>query len=156
MKLFLLFECLADWEKITSNGFLHMDPEILLYDKHMVRISMSDVKWVKTHDKFGVSYASESCLKKWWNIFIFAMAYFENKAYYRGNFWGCKSAVFFMSCKRFFWTPLYIFYPVNIPQFLKHSYKSEQFWRKYGNFENRKVSTISKKMKNWLLGWNML
>ena len=149
VKLFLLFECLADWEKITSNGFLHTDPEILLYDKHMVRISMSDVKWVKTRDKFGVSYASELCLKKWWNIFIFAMVCFWNKAYYRGNSWRYKSAVFFMSRTRISWTCLCIFYPVNFPQFLKHSYISEQFWRKYGNFENRKISTLSKKIKNW-------
>ena len=44
--------------------FLRTGPEMLLHDKHMVRSSMSDFKWVKTRDKFGVSYASEACLKK--------------------------------------------------------------------------------------------
>ena len=44
-KLFLLFECLADWEKITSNGFLYIDPEMLLHDKDMVRISTPGFKW---------------------------------------------------------------------------------------------------------------
>ena len=61
---FVVPECLADWEKITSNGFLHTDPEMLLHDTHMVRISIPNVKWVKTRDEFGVSYAWEACLKK--------------------------------------------------------------------------------------------
>ena len=142
---FVVPECLADWEKVTSNGFLHTDPEMLLHDTHMVRISIPNVKWVKTRDEFGVSYAWEACLKKLRNILIFAMAYFGNKAYYRGNSWRYKSAVFFLSRTRFSWTSLCIFYPAIMPQFLKHSCTSEQFWRKYGNFENRKISTLSKK-----------
>ena len=140
---------MTGWEKILSNSFLYTDARNLFYDMDLSRISKLYVKWVKIRDKFGVSYASELCLEKWWNIFIFAMVCFWNKAYYRGNSWRYKSAVFFMSRTRISWTCLCIFYPVNFPQFLKHSYISEQFWRKYGNFENRKISPPSKKIKNW-------
>ena len=79
------------------------------------------------------------------DLFIFEKEYFGNKASYRGNAWRYESVVFFVSCTRFFWISLYIFYPANIPQFLKHSCTSEQFWRKYGNF--KKYGNIWKNME---------
>ena len=85
------------------------------------------------------------------NFFVFVMAYFANKAYYWRNAWRYESAVFFVSCTRTSWTSPCIFYPANVPQFLKHSCTSGQFWIKYWNFENRKISTLSKKIKNWCM-----
>ena len=97
-----------------------------------------------------VSHAYENrAWTKCRNFFVFVMAYFANKANYREYSWRYKAAVFFMSRTRTSWTSLCIFYPANMSQFLKHSCTSGQFWRKYGNFENGKISTLSKKIKNW-------
>ena len=61
---FLKAECLAEWEKILSNGFLSMDARNVFYDLGLSRISMPSGKWVKIRDKFGVSCVWETCLDK--------------------------------------------------------------------------------------------
>ena len=52
---FVKGECLAEWEKFLSNGFLYTDANNLFYDLDLSRISMPSGKWVKIRDKFGVS-----------------------------------------------------------------------------------------------------
>ena len=135
---FVVPECLADWEKITSNGFLHTDPEMLLHDTHMVRISIPNVKWVKTRDEFGVSYAWEACLKKMTKYLNFAMAYFGNKAYYRGNSWRSKSAVFFLSPEDSPEHPYVFFTPQLCPSFSNIRVQANSFE------ENKEILKIVK------------
>ena len=111
---FVVRECLADWEKITSNGFLHTDPEMLLHDTHMVRISIPNVKWVKTRDEFGVSYAWEACLKKMTKYLHFCDGIFRKQSILSRKFLKIQVCGLFLVAHKIL---------LNIPMyFLPHNY----------------------------------
>ena len=143
----MVHECLAEWENILSNGFLYTNPRNLFYWAQLVRISMPYVKWVKIRDIFWYVMRMRSVPVKMTRFLHFWDSIFRKQSLILRKRLKIRVCGLFCSAHKILLNiPMY-FLPANTPQFLNHSCTSEQFWRKYGNFENRKISTLSKKIK---------